>query len=482
MYRQPQWSQGANRDTRLTDPVVTIQQLAWFRALRNTRIDYALVFTTAQGGLETYLPPNRPSRNDLATRGWTSVYEVDTGVHDASDVLRLPSDNDAFRFDVVLECSWQVTSPAAFVASGERDVIALIRRSVDDAVRPVLRQYPMTDSAGAEQAAQRALEQAGPIGASAGLQIRYGLQIRQDEESQQHAQEIRQLEFARRKLVPEHALRMEAAELETIHALTVDRQRHQVELQRQEQDHHRQLAGARQELERHELEAKKIEYYSYWLAQGGPAAMAFHLARHPEDARLVMDNLRQDQLQLMQNQLSMAMQALGGGPGGLEEHQLDEPRRLAASVIREVLSAKLTSGGSPAGSGRTAHSGRTADGPGTGPPRRNTAVRPADPHPAAQPMSTAHDAGTIPDPRLPALELRRAESLLADLRQESARIDTKGSVLVGAQGIAGAALVGILTSLVDISSIVAGTYWWLRVGIVLFAAALVLLPGSLLIG
>ncbi|BAJ29358.1 MULTISPECIES: hypothetical protein [Kitasatospora] len=97
-------------------------------------------------------------------------------------------------------------------------------------------------------------------------------------------------------------------------------------------------------------------------------------------------------------------------------------------------------------------------------------------------MSTAHDAGTIPDPRLPALELRRAESLLADLRQESARIDTKGSVLVGAQGIAGAALVGILTSLVDISSIVAGTYWWLRVGIVLFAAALVLLPGSLLIG
>lgn len=39
-----------------------------------------------------------------------------------------------------------------------------------------------------------------------------------------------------------------------------------------------------------------------------------------------------------------------------------------------------------------------------------------------------------------------AEKLLADLRQEAARADTKGSVLVGVQGTAAAALVGVLTA------------------------------------
>ncbi|MFF5533087.1 Pycsar system effector family protein [Streptomyces cinerochromogenes] len=39
-----------------------------------------------------------------------------------------------------------------------------------------------------------------------------------------------------------------------------------------------------------------------------------------------------------------------------------------------------------------------------------------------------------------------AERLLSDVRQEAARADTKGSVLVGAQGLAAAALVGVLSA------------------------------------
>ncbi|RKE19867.1 PE-PGRS family protein [Streptomyces sp. TLI_171] len=345
MHQPPQWQQHADRSTRLTDPVVTIQELSRFRPLRSTRIDYALVFTTAQGGLDTYLPPHRPSRTELATRGWTSVYEVDMGVHDASTVLALPSDNDAFLFEVALESSWRVERPAAFVAGGERDVPALVRRLVDDAVRPVLRQYPMLESAAAEKAAQVALDSVGPLGAAAGLQVRCGIQIRQDEATQQHAKELRDIEFARLRLEPEHALRMQAADLEAQRALAADQYVHRIELQQQDLAHSRQLARSRQELELQEVEIKKIEYYSYWLERGGPAAMAFHLARHPEDAQLVMENLRQDQLRTIQNQLDVALQALGGGPGGLEEHQLDEPRRLAAGVIREVLTAKLAPGG-----------------------------------------------------------------------------------------------------------------------------------------
>ncbi|MFE0042514.1 PE-PGRS family protein [Streptomyces albireticuli] len=341
MSQQPQWQQDANRHTQLVDPVVTIQELSRFKPLRSTRIDYALVFTTAQGGLDTYLPPNRPSRTEVATRRWTSVYEVDMGLHEADTVLALPGSNDAFLFEVSVSCSWQVLTPAAFVASGERDVPALVRRLVDDAVRPVLRGYAMEDSAAAEKAAQQALADAGPLGAAAGLHVRCGVQIRRDEASLAHERELRDIEFARRKLDPRHALLMREDELAAERALAQSEHQHRVELRGQNLGHERRMIQGRQELELQEIEAQKVRYYAHYMERGGPTAMAFQLAQHPEDARLIMENLREDQLRAMQSQLQVALQALGGGPGGLEEHQLDEPRRLAANVIREVLSAKL---------------------------------------------------------------------------------------------------------------------------------------------
>ncbi|MFD8521563.1 PE-PGRS family protein [Streptomyces capillispiralis] len=344
MSQPPQWQQDANRHSVLVDPVVTIQELSRFKPLRATRIDHALVFTTAQGGLDTFLPPSRPSRTELATRRWTSVYEVDMGWHETTTVLALTSQNDAFLFDVALNCAWQVRDPAAFVASGERNVPAMVQRLVEQAVRPVLRGYAMEDSAEAELHARKALEACGHLGVAAGLDVRCALQIRRDEAALEQERQLREIAFARQTLEPRHALLMREDQLETERALAQGEQRHRIEFQQQELDHQRGLARGRQELELQEIEAKKIEYYAYWLERGGPAAMAFQLARHPEDARLVMENLRQDQLLIMQNQLTVALQALGGGPGGLEEHQMDEPRRLAANVIKEVLSTKLSQG------------------------------------------------------------------------------------------------------------------------------------------
>lgn len=369
MSQPPQWQQDANRHTVLVDPVVTIQELSRFKPLRATRIDHALVFTTAQGGLDTYLPPSRPSRTELATRRWTSVYEVDMGRHEAATVLALTSQNDAFLFEVSLSCTWQVLDPAAVVASGERNVPAMVQRLVEEAVRPVLRGFAMEDSAAAELHARKAVEAAGPLGVRAGLDVRCGLQIRRDEAALEQDRHLREIVFARQKLEPQHALLMREDELAAERSLAQGEQQHRIELQQQTLDHQRSLARGRQELELQEIEAKKIEYYAYYLERGGPAAMAFQLARHPEDARLVMENLRQDQLLAMKNQLTVAIQALGGGPGGLEEHQMDEPRRLAANVIKEVLGVK------------------PAHGPG-----------PAQPLPAVEgPASPAPEAGTAPE-------------------------------------------------------------------------------------
>ncbi|MET9417443.1 PE-PGRS family protein [Streptomyces klenkii] len=341
MSQQPQWQQDVNRHSQLVDPVVTIQELSRFKPLRTTRIDYALVFTTAQGGLDAFLPPNRPSRAEVATRRWTTVYEVDMGLHDAGAVLALPSSNDAFLFEVTLTCSWQVLDPAAFVACGERNVPAMVQRLVDDAVRPVLRTYAMEDSAAAEKEAQQVLAAAGPLGAGAGLHVRCGIQIRRDEAALTHARELRDIEFARQKLDPQHALLMREDELAAERALTQEQHRHRIELQQQNLGHERQLIRGQQELELQEIEAKKIQYYAYYLERGGPAALAFHLAQHPEDARLVLENLRADQTHAMQNQLQVALQAFGGGPGRLEEHQLDELRRQTMNAAKGALTAGL---------------------------------------------------------------------------------------------------------------------------------------------
>ncbi|MDK9495916.1 PE-PGRS family protein [Streptomyces katrae] len=340
----PQWQQDANRHSVLVDPVVTIQELSRFKPLRTTRIDHALVFTTAQGGLDPYLPPRRPGRSELATRRWTSVYEVDMGRHESVADLAFATQNDAFLFEVSLSCTWQVVDPAVFVASGERNVPAMVQRLVEQLVRPVLRGYAMQESAAAELQARKALEAAGPLGARTGLDVHCILHIRRDEAALEQDRRLREIEFARQTLEPQHTLHMREDELAAERALVQGRQQHGIELQQQALDHQRRMARGHQELELQEIEAKKIEYYSYYLERGGPAAMAFQLARHPEDARLVMENLRQDQLLTMQNQLKVAIQALGGGPGGLEEHQLDEPRRLAANVIKEVLSVKLPQG------------------------------------------------------------------------------------------------------------------------------------------
>ncbi|MFI8961948.1 Pycsar system effector family protein [Streptomyces sp. NPDC053493] len=79
-------------------------------------------------------------------------------------------------------------------------------------------------------------------------------------------------------------------------------------------------------------------------------------------------------------------------------------------------------------------------------------------------------AATAPEPRARGT----AERLLAELRLEAARADTKGSVLVAAQGMAAAALVGVLATRGWRPAELSGpgqALWW--TGAVCFLASLV---------
>ncbi|MFK0202271.1 hypothetical protein [Streptomyces lavendulae] len=115
--------------------VVTVQQLGRFGLSRRarTRIDHALVYVSAQGTYEPFMPPERPG----TTRRFTAVYEVDTGVHPLRAEFALPSDNDAHEFEVSVELTWQVVNPARYVRSGCRDVPRLLSAELERAARPV---------------------------------------------------------------------------------------------------------------------------------------------------------------------------------------------------------------------------------------------------------------------------------------------------------------------------------------------------------
>ncbi|MCC4320320.1 PE-PGRS family protein [Streptomyces malaysiensis] len=314
--RQPEWQQQADRHTHLIDPVLAVRPMARFEYMARrpvVAIDHALVFVTARGAYDTYLPPQRPSRSDAASRRYTAVYEVDMGTHPVALDLELPSDDDAFSFGVTAELTWRVADPARFVASGERDVPTRLNREFQHLARPVSRGFAIENSAWAEQAVQRAVD-SGAFATNVGLDTTCVVRLRPDEAAIAHRKQLREIRYAGEVLDPQHEL----------------------ELRRQHQQHQLDVLRTQQE---QELNAAKINFYQYHLQHGGVAAWALHLAQHPEDSRLVMESMRSDQLALIKSQLGVATELLKGE--GVEDYQKEEPRRLALQVVNDILNQRL---------------------------------------------------------------------------------------------------------------------------------------------
>ncbi|NYV73157.1 hypothetical protein [Streptomyces sp. UH6] len=309
---QPEWYQQADRGTQLTDPVLSVRQLSRFEfSLKHTaRIQHALVFSTAKGEYVPYLPPERPSRSEIATRRCTALYEVDMGVHSFTEAFTLPSDNDAVEFTVDAQFSWQVVDPVAFVRSGHRNVHTLLLAEFQQTARPEARRFHISDSANAESALVDAVTIAGPLGTTAGLLATWSVRVRRDHASISAAEQIH---------VAELGLGVDAAQLNRQHQLRMQQERY--------------------ELERMQLEQKKVEFYQWHLEQGGVHAWALHLAQHPGDSLTVMNSMREDQLRMIRDQMSLVQTLLGGNAA--ERFELDAPRQLALRTVTDILNQRL---------------------------------------------------------------------------------------------------------------------------------------------
>ncbi|MGC4986105.1 PE-PGRS family protein [Streptomyces sp. DT193] len=306
--RQPEWQQDANRHTTLIDPVLTVRPIARFdytvrRAV--TAIDHALVFVTAKGSYDVYMPPHRPSRADAATRRYTSVYEVDMGSHPVQLALEMPSDDDAFAFGATADLTWRVADPIAYVASGERDVPTRLTRELHQLARPVSRAFSIEDSPAAERAVQRAVDEGG-FASGIGLAVTCVVRLRLDDEAVAHRRRQRSLRYESDMLDPEHEFRLRLAH-----------QQHELEMLRQRQDHH--------------LIAEKINFYQYHLQHGGVGAWALHLSQHPEDTKMVIGSIQKDQLSIIRGQL----QVLAGDT--LEDFQKAESARSTLRAVDELI-------------------------------------------------------------------------------------------------------------------------------------------------
>ncbi|WP_405746748.1 PE-PGRS family protein [Streptomyces sp. NBC_01525] len=329
LRREPDWDQGANRHSELVDPVLTVRQLSRFDHRRGySRIDNALVFTTDKGEFEVYLPPHRPTRSLFAARRYTAVYEVDMGVHACTVSLLLPSDNDAFDFTAEVELTWQVSRPQQFVAGGERDVPAFLRRRLEQLMYPVSRGFPLDRSADAERAVYQVLARAGDLGEEAGLRTSYAVRLRPDDAAIGHQRELRRIRYSDEQLGLAHDVVMRE-----------DRLRAERDVEQARHDHELVLLQGRQDEAARKLEREKVHYYEYHLQHGGVAMWALHLAQHPEDSRMVMESLQRDQLELIRSQSQAALQVLK--EGNPEDYQRAGLNKQAVEILEGLLARNV---------------------------------------------------------------------------------------------------------------------------------------------
>jgi hypothetical protein len=282
------------------DPVRTVRHLPRFRLCGRRftwRVDHALVCVTRKGGYEVFPPPQRPT----SLRRFVALYEVDTGPHAFRLSVPLPSLVDSFEFDAIADVTWRVAAPDRFVRSQERNVPALLARELLPVLRAASRGHGIEASAEAEAAVQQAVRQASHIGTDEGLWVACSVRLRRDVVERFHQ-----------------------ARLRTV--------RHEVEAA--EQEHEAFLVRERHDAVRR---AERIRFYEGHLARGGTAALALHLAAHPDDTQRVLSHLSAEQAALVQNQLHLIDQALQNKQ--LEDYHLDKPHELIAERMTAILRA-----------------------------------------------------------------------------------------------------------------------------------------------
>src|SRR6266545_1289960 len=93
------------------DPIRAERELRRFEFVRNrlpVAADGAIVLLTSSGTAKCFSPKHQPTRGELVSGNFRTLYEVDTGYHRITIEHDLPSDGDAFFFHAEVDFTWRV--------------------------------------------------------------------------------------------------------------------------------------------------------------------------------------------------------------------------------------------------------------------------------------------------------------------------------------------------------------------------------------
>lgn len=285
----------------MNDPVRNVRTLHRFEFVRHRPpafAERALVFLTSGGRPQTYLPNQQPTRGELVSKNFRTLYEVEMGIQHLSFDHRLPSDGDAFFFSAETDLTWRVVDPTAVVEKRVRDVRALIEPRLLARMRQETRRFAIERSAAAEAAVMDALA-AVPLAAAEGLEIHCQIRLSLDEEAVRQYSSLRSIDYARATTTSEH------------------------ELTRLRTQNEQQLMDER------------TRFYAQMLAQGDVERWGLHLAENPRDIPLAIEGIRDDEREASANQVHIIEKLLDAGV--LEDHMLEEPARVALESLKARL-------------------------------------------------------------------------------------------------------------------------------------------------
>ncbi|WP_447038110.1 hypothetical protein [Streptomyces sp. DSM 118878] len=293
----------------VNDPVRQVRNLGRFEYVRHrppTYAERALVFLTSGGRPQTYLPHQQPTRGELVTSNFRTLYEVDMAVQHMSLAHRLPSGGDAAFFSAETDLTWRVVDPTRIVERQIRDVRALLEPRMLARMRRESRRYAIEESAAAEVAVWEALS-VGPLAADEGLEIQCEVRLSLDDEAVDQMSSLRSLDYTKQRTRSEHEL----TRLRT----------------RNEQ----------------EVMEERSTFYTRLLSQGEIERWGAHLAQNPADIPLAIESIRDDEREASANQIRVIERVLDSG--AVEDHMVEDAARAALTAVKERLN--------DAGRGRT---------------------------------------------------------------------------------------------------------------------------------
>lgn len=295
--------------TIINDPVRRVQNLRRFEYVRHqppTYAERALVYLTSGGRPQTYLPSQQPTRGELITSNFRTLYEVEMGIQHMALEHRLPSVGDAAFFSTETDLTWRVVDPARIVERQVRDVRALVEPRLLTRMRQASRQFTIEDSAAAEIAVTKTLA-AESLAADDGLEILCEVRISLDEEALKQLSSLRSIDYSKRRTISEHEL---------TRLVTTNEQ---------------------------EIMEDRSTFYARMLAQGEMERWGLHLHQNPSDIPLAISSIRDDDREASANQIHIIERLLDKGV--IEDHMMEDAARAALEGVKERLT--------DAGQGRT---------------------------------------------------------------------------------------------------------------------------------